>query len=370
MQVLPELNAGGVERGTVEFANYLVAKGHRSIVISHGGSQVALLEQQGSEHIHFPVHKKSLLSLRHVRRLRCLLKQLEADIIHVRSRLPAWLVWLAIGKQPRSTRPALVSTFHGLYSINRYSEIMGCGDQVIAISQCVADYIANNYPRIAQQKVSIVPRGVDVAVFNSHHQPSRQWCDDFFSQYPQLVGQRLILLPGRLSAWKGHEQFMTMIKALKQRGVACHGLIVGGPTPGKEQYQQALKDKVLAENLGEDITFTGHRSDIENIYTLSSIVCNLSQHPEPFGRTVIEALAMKIPVLAFNVGGPAESLQDCLPQGLVPVNDTSAAVAVIEQFLQTTPSITLPDAYTLAAQAEKTLAIYRQAIDTNTIVKN
>ena len=135
IQILPELNAGGVERGTVEFARHLVQTGHESIVISAGGRMAGRLTDEGSRHIQMPVHRKRPGSLRYVRPLRHLLMQLDADIVHLRSRVPAWLTWLAIGRMPRSKRPAIVTTFHGLYSVTAYSAIMGRGDAVIAISE-------------------------------------------------------------------------------------------------------------------------------------------------------------------------------------------------------------------------------------------
>ena len=131
LQVLPNLDSGGVERGTVEFARELVARGHQSIVMSNGGRLVKQLQAEGSRHIELPVHHKSLRSLRLVRPLRRLLAELQPDIIHVRSRLPAWLIFLAWRKLPRATRPRLVSTFHGLYSVNFYSAVMARAEQII-----------------------------------------------------------------------------------------------------------------------------------------------------------------------------------------------------------------------------------------------
>ncbi len=361
LQVLPSLNSGGVERGTVDFAAELVRRGHQSLVMSAGGHLVEQLQQDGSTHIAFPVHEKSLKSLWRVRALRQLLLELEVDVIHVRSRVPAWMVWLALKKIPAAKRPALVSTFHGLYSISPYSAIMGCGDQVIAISDCVRDYITSNYPKIDPAKITVVHRGVDTSQFNREFQLDPQWREQFFSQYPQLQDKPLIMMPGRLSRWKGQQQFIDLIGQLRAEGIACHGVIVGGPTPGKDAYLQELKDQVAAAGLDGDITFLGHRSDMANMYAISSLVCNLSQHPEPFGRTVIEALAMGVPVVAFDEGGPAESLRDCLPQGLVAQNDMAGLVGVVSDFLAHPPAFSLPASFTLDQQATATIAIYDKA---------
>ena len=324
LQVLPSLNSGGVERGTVDFAAELVCRGHQSLVMSSGGRLVEQLQTEGSQHIDFPVHEKSFKSLWRVRALRALLLELDVDVIHVRSRVPAWMVWLALKKIPADKRPVLVSTFHGLYSVSPYSAIMGCGDRVIAISYCVRDYITSNYPKIDPDKITVIHRGVDTGQFNRQFVTDGKWRETFFNEYPQLKDKPLIMMPGRLSRWKGQEQFIALMQLLVEQGVECHGMIVGSPTPGKEAYLQALQEMVSTKGLSDHVTFLGHRSDMDNMYHVSSIVCNLSQHPEPFGRTVIEALAMGVPVVAFDCGGPAESLKDCLPEGLVPQNDFPA----------------------------------------------
>ncbi len=362
IQVLPELNSGGVERGAVEFADYLVANGHESIVISNGGRLVSQLEKQGSVHITFPVHKKSLFSLRFVKPLRKLLLDLKVDIIHVRSRLPAWLVWLAVGRLPRAQRPAIVSTFHGLYSINRYSEIMGRSDQVIAISQCVYDYVVENYSRISPEKISVIHRGVDQQVFNLSFCCREDWQEQFFSDYPQLKNKPLIVMPGRITQWKGHVDFLEVITILKDDGIDCHGVIVGGAENSKTSYLDQLKDKVATLELKNYVTFLGHRSDIQNIYSVARVVCNLSNRPEPFGRTVIEALALGVPVIAYDIGGPAESLRACFPEGLVPHKNNIKVAEAIRSCLNNKPEILLPEEFTLSYQAEKTLAVYQKAL--------
>lgn len=365
IQVLPELNSGGVERGTVEFARYLVDSGHESVVISAGGNLVSTLAAEGSKHVTFPVHRKHIASLLKVRALARLLDSIDADIIHVRSRVPAWMVWLAVGRRPRGERPGLVSTFHGLYSINHYSAIMGCGDRVIAISRCVQDYITRNYPKIPPEKISLVHRGVDRSAFPEGFRAPESWRDEFYGQYPHLLGLPIVLMPGRLSRWKGQEQFIELMALLRDQGSQAQGVIVGGPTPGKDDYEKALKQQVSDANLNDRVTFLGHRSDVVNLYAESAVVCNLSQHPEPFGRTVIEALAVGTPVVAFNSGGPAESLADCLPDGLVAPGDLTALANRITQFVQSKPRVALPAQFTLDVQAAKTLAVYEQVLSQN-----
>lgn len=364
LQVLPSLNSGGVERGTVDFAAELVRRGHQSLVMSAGGRLVEQLKAEGSEHVSFAIHKKSLGLFLRIRKLRRLILSLQPDVIHVRSRIPAWMIWLALRKIPKSSRPALVSTFHGLYSVSRYSEIMGCGDRVIAISHCVKDYILSHYPRITPDKITVIHRGVDVNEFN-RAAAQQERLDALLSRYPQFRGKKLLLLPGRLSRWKGQLNFVDLMAAIKPLFADCHGIILGDPTPGKEHYQQEIIESIQALGLSNDVTLIGHSSDMVTMYAASSLVLNLSQKPEPFGRTVIEALAMGVPVVSFDAGGPAESLHSCFPQGLVPANDQQALVNTVLQLLTNPPPVSLEQQFTLDQQASSTLDVYRQAIKSN-----
>ncbi|HUH36362.1 MAG TPA: glycosyltransferase family 4 protein [Spongiibacteraceae bacterium] len=363
LQILPELNAGGVERGTIDLARELVARGHRSWVVSAGGRMVESLEAQGSTHITLPVHRKSLVSLRYVRPLRRVFEALQPDIVHMRSRLPAWLTWLAWRKLDPRTRPHLVTTFHGMYSVNRYSAIMGCGETVIAISAAVRAYILDNYPRIDPARITLIHRGVDVAEFPRGYQPDAEWRAAFAAACPQTRGKRLLLMPGRLSRWKGQEDFIALMAALKARGLTdIHGLIVGGAETNKRHYEDELRAQVAQQGLADDVSFLGHRRDMRELYAASALVCNLSNRPEPFGRTVTEALSIGTPVVAYDQGGPAEVLRDCYPQGLA----TPATLAdVTAQVLATASPIDLKAEYTLATQVEKTLQVYQGLVRSN-----
>lgn len=366
VQILPALNSGGVERGTLDLARCLAAGGHVSVVISSGGQLVPRLEAEGSGHITLPVHKKSLLSLRHVWRLRRTLHQLQPDIVHVRSRLPAWLTWLALRGLPATQRPALVSTFHGLYSVNRYSAIMGCGDRVIAISDTVQRYITSHYPQIDPGKIRLVQRGVDTTTFRPHIPPAA-WQAALFERYPQLQDQRLILMPGRLSRWKGQLEFVQMLAALRAAGCFCHGVIIGAGTSAT--FASELEMQIRTLGLEDDITLLGHRDDIQHFYAMASLVCNLSRHPEPFGRTVIEALACGTPVLARAEGGPQEVLERCYPQGLTSSPHPAQWAKLAEQLLDSHGRVLgghpqLDPEFTLTTQLQRTLAVYGELVGT------
>ena len=163
VQVLPALESGGVERGTLEVGKYLVEHGHRSIVISAGGRLVEQLQREGSEHVSWEIGRKSPLTLlRYIGRLRRFLRKEKVDILHVRSRMPAWVCYLAWKSMSPAKRPHLVTTVHGPYSVNRYGKVMSRGERVIAISNMIMDYVRTNYPEVAPEHIRLIPRGVEI----------------------------------------------------------------------------------------------------------------------------------------------------------------------------------------------------------------
>ncbi|MCO1333363.1 glycosyltransferase family 4 protein [Microbulbifer sp. OS29] len=363
MQLLPALNSGGVERGTVDLARFLVAGGHQSVVVSNGGEMVKQLETEGSAHIEFPIHKKSLFSLLQVAPLREVISRERPDILHVRSRVPAWLTYLAWRTLPAETRPRLVSTAHGLYSINRYSAIMASTEQVIAISECVNDYLIKNYSKYLKRPPQVVYRGVDTKEFNSDVQAPESWHNQVLKEFPQLSGKRWLLLPGRLTRWKGQEDFINLIHQLIKHRSDIHGVILGGAEKNKQHYAEELQQRIQALGLNDRLTLVGHRSDIRHWYSASSLVYNLSQRPEPFGRTVIESAAMGTPIIGYNIGGPAESLHACFPQGLVDINDPRALFTRTQTLLDSPEQKPhLSAEFTLGRQAEHTLEIYKNLL--------
>ncbi|MDP2229187.1 MAG: glycosyltransferase family 4 protein [Moraxellaceae bacterium] len=359
VQVLPALNAGGVERCTLETARALVAAGHRSIVISSGGRLVPQLEAEGSQHIQLPVERKSLLSLRQVGPLRRQLAALNADIVHARSRVPAWLCWLALRKMP-AARPHFVTTMHGLHSVSPYSAIMTKGERVIAGSATVRDYIIENYPRCDPARLRLIAEGVDPAEFPYGYQPSVEWLAAWRASFPMLTGKRLLTLPGRLTRLKGHADFLSLIAALRSEFPDVHGLIVGDSEPGKTAYAEWLRAEVNTAGLADAITFTGHRSDIREVLSQSDMVFSLSTKPETFGRTVLEALRLGRPVMGWNKGGVGEVLAACYPRGQVTPGDHAALLAQTRDWLQAPDQPADTPLFQLQDMCDQTLALYAE----------
>ncbi len=265
VQFVPNLNSGGVERGTLEIARALVNAGHRSHVASNGGRLVETLESQGSTHHRWPLHRKSPTTLLRVRALRRWLESLQPDIVHVRSRMPAWIVWLAWRGMNPATRPRLITTLHGLHSVSWYSKIMGRGERVIAVSQTAKQYLLDHC-NVPQESIRVIYRGTDPAEFPRDYQPSDTWLAKWRADFPQLQGKRIIALPGRLSRLKGHHHLVTLIRHLKGQGITdVAGIIVGGIDPQHDSYISKLKASINEAGLNDEIVFTDHRTDMREI---------------------------------------------------------------------------------------------------------
>tara|TARA_R110001606_G_scaffold399310_1_gene584787 strand:+ start:115116 stop:116216 length:1101 start_codon:yes stop_codon:yes gene_type:complete len=362
VQVLPALEGGGVEKGTLEIAQALVQAGHESIVFSAGGRMVEQLIQQGSQHIDWDLGKKSLLSFRHIWAIRKWLKQERPDILHLRSRMPAWVIWLAWRGLPKNDRPHLVTTVHGLYSVSKYSEIMCKGECVIAVSETVKNYIRSNYPTTDMSRVELIFRGVDPAEFPYGYQPSDEWLKQWHLDFPQLSGKKILTLPGRLTRLKGHNDFIDLISKLKQAGESIHGLIVGGEDPKRQQYAAELKQRIIEEGLSDTITLTGNRSDIREIFAISTLVLSLSTKPESFGRTVLEALKIGVPVVGYDHGGVSEILQAIFPQGKTGLSDGSQLFASVTSLLSKPVTVTKADLFLKKDMLTKTLNVYEDLL--------
>lgn len=365
VQVLPALESGGVERGTLEVADALVRAGHRSIVVSAGGRLVEALVAAGSEHVNLPVGRKALRTLATVRPLRRLLAGTRADILHVRSRLPAWIAWLAWRGLPASDRPHLVTTVHGLYSVGRYSAIMTRGERVIAVSDTVRRYVLDNYPAVDPGRVVTIQRGVDRAEFPYGYRPDPDWLATWYGQYPFLRTRRVLTLPGRLTRLKGHEEFIDLVASLVAQGLEVHGLIVGYLDPARQAYVSELQRRIGDRGMTDRITFTGQRTDIREVYAVSDLVLSLSRKPESFGRTVLEALCLGTPVLGYAHGGVGEILERLYPAGRVAAGDAAVLAARAAALLTNPVAVPQQDAFSLADMLGNTLDLYRSLVTGN-----
>lgn len=362
LQILPELNSGGVERGTLEVADYLVKNGHEALVVSNGGRQVEALERLGGRHIAMPVHRKSLSTLFQVKVFRALLEKEKPDILHIRSRVPGWVAWLAWRKMDPITRPRLVSTVHGFYSVSFYSAVMTKGERVIAVSNSIKDYILKNYPKTGEKKITVIHRGVSLEEFERDYVPRPEWLEKWRKDFPECTGKIILLLPGRVTRWKGQLDFIQVVSTLKNKGFNVCGLIVGETHQKKKEFENELRDRVGKLGLQNDVLFLGHRSDLKDVMAISDIVYSLSLDPEAFGRVSLEAMALGKPVVAYQHGGVEEQLLAAFSRGLVPVGDVALVVDRTREILESGSEPNIPVDFTLGKMLTTTLDVYEKAI--------
>jgi len=312
LQVLPALHGGGVERGTVDLAGHLVTNGWHSIVASSGGPMVTELKRSGTQHVLLPLATKNPITImRNGWRLARLIKELNVDVIHARSRAPAWSARLAASAQ----KIPLITTFHGTYSFGilgikkPYNRVMASGDRVIGISHFIRQHILDHYP-VEENKVELIYRGINLEIFQPNNvspvrmiQLAKEW------RLPD--GVVVILLPGRLTSWKGHNLLLDALAYMlrsEENELAIRCIIVGREQKGSS-YRSHLDERVANLGLSGYVQIVDECKDMPAGYMLSDVVVSASERPEAFGRITAEAQAMGRPVVAPAHGAASEILR-------------------------------------------------------------
>lgn len=355
MQLLPALASGGVERSTVEIADALAAAGHRSIVVSAGGRLVEPLQLAGSEHFTLDIGRKSAATLRHVFSLRRLFARLQPDIVHARSRLPAWLAFLAL-RGMRGKRPHFVTSVHGLNSPGAYSRILTRGERVICVSATVRSHVLQQWPDTPVERLTVIEPGIDRVAFAGA--AAAPGAHDVSTVPALLRGRKLLLMPGRGTRLKGHATAIRLLAALRTARVDAGLWLLGSVEPGREKYVVELQALARALGVAEFVEISPASGRVSEAYRQSDLVLQLSSRPEAFGRTVVEALSLGRPVVGWDHGGVGELLGRHFPQGRVPTGDQEALVATTLRVLADPrrPSPIHPQS--LAEAQAKTLNVY------------
>lgn len=357
VQLLPALESGGVERSTLEVARALVAAGHRSVVISAGGRLLPSLLAEGSEHVELAVGAKSLRTLTRVAALRQALATLQPDIVHARSRLPAWLAIAALRGLP-APKPHLVTSVHGLNSPGWYSSALTRGERVICVSDTVRAHVLQQWPQTDPDKLRVIEPGIDPAEFPRDFSPSDAWRREFAAEHPALSGGKLLLLPGRGTRLKGHATAIELLASLRAVGVDARLCLLGARESGRERYLAELESLAQRLNVCSALVITPARADIREIYSLADLVLQLSEQPEAFGRTVIEALASGRPVLGWQHGGVGELLNRYYPAGAVAHGDRQQLSSRASQLLRAPVPVSSTLLPMLATMQQQTLELY------------
>lgn len=356
VQLLPELSSGGVERTTLEVAAALAAAGHRSVVVSAGGRLVDGLVAQGSEHIPLDIGRKSLASLRHVRSLRKLFVQMRPDIVHARSRLPAWLAHFAL-RGLREGAPHFVTGVHGLNSPGAYSSILSRGERVVCVSNTVREHVLRHWPDTRPERMVVIEPGIDSRIFSAA------------SAMPNALplpatwrGRRILLMPGRGTRLKGHDAAIRLLGSLREAGIDAGLWLLGCVQPGRDAYVEELRSLAASLDLADRVQFSAPSSAIVDAYRGSDLVLQLSSRPEAFGRTVVESLAVGTPVIGWDHGGVGELLARHFPSGRVVPGDPAALLATTLAILsgQNQPAAIHPQS--LADAQAQTLNVYHSLV--------
>lgn len=330
MQVLPALVTGGVERGTIDMAIAVQQAGGRAIVVSSGGPLERELARAGALHITLPVDSKNFFVMRrNARRLLEIARQEGVDLIHARSRAPAWSARSAA----RRAGLPFVTTFHGTYNFRSpikkaYNAVMAKGDRVIAISDFIADHIRTVY-KADPARVVTIHRGIDLAIFDPAAVPPArivQLAEDW--RLPD--GLPVIMLPGRLTRWKGQAVFLDALAKLQRDDFVA---VLVGSDQGRTSYRSELEGRVRRLGLESVTRFVDHCNDMPAAFMLADIVVSASTDPEAFGRVVVEAQAMGRPVIASDHGGARETIIPGETGWLVIPDDPDELAKAIEKAL-------------------------------------
>ena len=370
LQVLPALGAGGgVERGTVEIARAITEAGGRALVASSGGPLVHDLTRIGADHIELPMHTKSPTGIwSNIGKLEQLIREQNVDIVHARSRAPAWSAYYA----SKRTKARFLTTFHGTYSSGnmlkrQYNSVMTRGQKMIAISRFIAGHARRIYG-VPGSKIRIIHRGVDLDKFDPH-KVSAERVINLANSWRLTDGLPVVMLPGRLTRWKGQTVFIEAIASLKRRDIRC--LLVGGDQ-GRSEYRSELEALVNRHDLNEVVRIVDHCDDMSAAYMQSDIVVSASTDPEAFGRVMIEGQAMGRTVIASNHGGAQESIIDGKTGFLAEPGDSEALAKAIHDALAMNENQrnTLVEAaqknardnFSLQRMSEKTLEVYDELL--------
>ncbi len=333
LQVTPELNAGGVERTTLEIAEAISRAGGLALVATAGGRLEPDLKTAGGELIRIPAASKNPITLiANAFKLAKIARERNVQIIHARSRAPAWSALLAA----RMACVPFVTTYHGIYNAKSplktfYNSVMARGDAIIANSEFTREHVLANHD-VMPERVTAIPRGVDLDVFS----PEKIAADDIAAlrvKWGVSSSQCVILVPARLTRWKGQMVLIEAARMLNERRPKAVKIIIAGDDQGRRAYTQEMLSAIKAGGLQDVISLVGHLRQMPLAFAASDMAVFPVIEPEAFGRGAVEAEAMGVPVIASNLGGYTETVVEGQTGFLVPAGAAGPLCGAIERMI-------------------------------------
>lgn len=370
LQVLPEMNHGGVEMGTVEIASGLQAAGIKNFVASSGGRMVYDLQKLKVKHFELPLKTKNPIKMwLNAKRLEKIIKDNGINIVHARSRAPAWSAYWAAKK----TGAVFVTTFHGSYGLGPfgikkiYNRVMTYGKLVIAISTHIKNHLIKEYG-VDENKIRLIYRCVNTDNF-SPDKVSQERIIKALKDNDIPEDKPIISLIGRVTRWKGQHLLLEALSKVKNKDFYC--LIVGSDQ-GRVHYTNELKELVKKYNLGGKVEFIEHSFDIPALLMISDVVLSTAIKPEAFGRAAIEGQAMGKIVLASNIGGSLDNTIDGVTSKLFESNSAQSLADAIDWALNLSPEEkakisqaaikNVKTNFTKQIMCDKTIAVYKELL--------
>ena len=375
MQIVPELDAGGAERSTIDIANALIRAELGAVVVTEGGRMRDELDPAVTVVIKPVATKNPFAMARNAGEISKIVRERDVGLIHARSRACAWSAMMAAN----ATHTPWLTTYHGIYNAGNflktiYNSIMVRGDATIANSEWTAKHIRETYRRPVKN-LTVIPRGTDVRAFDPAA-VSRDRVEAVRAAWSVRTGQRVVLLPGRIARWKGQLVFVEAMARLKAEGRLPDNahLVIVGDAQGRADYLAELNNAIAEKGLAGTTTLAGHATDMPAAYMAADIVVSASTDPEAFGRVAAEASAMARPVIATDHGGARETVLADVSGILVPPNDPAALAGAVQNLLSR-PAATLAAMgtagrahiaahYTVERMRDETLALYRKLLAT------
>ena len=371
LQVLPELDTGGVETGTIEIACELQKRGIKNFVASQGGRMVHELEKAGIPHLTLPLKSKKIFTMRHnAEKLAQYIKENGINIVHARSRAPAWSAYWAA----KAANVHYMTTFHGTYGLGPcgikklYNRVMTYGEKIIAISNHIKNHILQNY-KADEKNIRLIHRCADIEKFAPAAVTPERMINKI-KEYHIAEDKPVLLLPGRITHWKGQHLLLEALHLMKNKDYYC---IITGDAQGRDKYLNSLKELARKYKLENRVGFFGRYSDVPALMMVSDVILSTAIEPEAFGRISVEGQAMGKIVVASDIGGSLDTIQDGITGKFFKSGDSQSLADALDwaltlndkekQKISAAAIKNVREHFTKQIMCDKTIDVYREVVN-------